>query len=344
MTRRWRLLAIAAALNVTAGAATVAAQTVMVRNAPPGVAVEVLLNDLVTATGTTSPTGEVSLDLKMPDPGEMDANVYVDVCEKTRRVLVVDRNKRPSPAPAGCDRREISGVFWVRPVNTLVVDVGGVQPAMLLIKGAYTPPKPTAAGGEGGDASTPRRPSPTGFTLFGGGGLGKFRDAFLIACGNAPGCTGHDGGLGYSFGGTYWITRWLGAEGGYLKPRKVTVKGGDTFTFDSAFDVDIFPVVAKVAIPAGPVRVYGLVGGNYHQSTLNLTETIDSATQSFVQRTHGWGWMYGGGLEGWVTPKVALYGELSLAQVKGKAEDKGEGLIDDRLRFLGFGVRIRLSR
>jgi hypothetical protein len=342
MTRLWRLLAIAAALNVTAGAASAAAQTVLVRNAPPGVNVELLLNDAVVGTGTTSPTGEVSLDLKMPEPGEMDANVYVDVCEKMRRVLVVDRNKRPSPQPAGCDRREISGVFLVRRLNTLVVDVGGLQPAMLLVKGTYKPPKPKPEGEEG--ASTPMRPSPTGLMLFGGGGLGKFRDAFGIACGNAAGCAGHDGGPGYSFGTTVWITRWLGAEGGYVKPRRVTAKGGDTFSFNTGFDVDVFTVAGKLAIPAGPVRVYGLGGAAYHQSTLNTSETIDAATQSFIQKTHGWGLLFGGGTEVWVTPKVALYGELSMTRVKGKAEDKGEGLVDDRLRFLGIGVRVRLSR
>ena len=342
MTRLWRLLAIAAALNVTAGAAFAAAQTVLVRNAPPGVAVELLLNDAVVGTGTTSPTGDVSLDLKMPEPGEMDANVYVDVCEKTRRVLVVDRNKRPSPPPAGCDRREVSGVFLVRRINTLVVDVGGLQPAMLLVKGAYKPPKPKPEAEEG--ASTPMRPSPTGLTLFGGGGLGQFRDAFGNACGNVQGCTGHDRGLGYSFGSTVWITRWLGAEGAYVKPRQVTAKGGDTFKFNSAFDVDVFTVAGKLAIPAGPVRVYGLAGLAYHQSTLNSSETIDAATQSFVQKTHGWGLLFGAGTEVWVTPKVALYGELSMTRVKGKAEDKGDGLVDDRLRFLAFGARIRLSR
>lgn len=343
MTRLWRLLVIAAALNVTAGAALAAAQTVMVRNAPPGVTVEVLLNDTVAGTATTSPAGDASVDLKMPEPGEMDANVYVDACEKLRRVLVVDRNRRPSPPAAGCERREISGVFWVRRVNTLVVNAGATPPTMLLVKGTYTPPKPAAVEGEEG-AAAERRPSPTGFTLFGGGGLGKFRDAFLIACGNAAGCDGKDGGMGYSFGGTYWLTRWLGAEGGYLKPRTVTAKGGDSFTFDSAFDVDVFPVVAKIGIPAGPIRPYGLAGANFHQSTLVSTETIDAATQAFGQKTHGWGWMLGGGMEGWVTPKVALYGELSFARIKGKAEDKGEGLVDDRLRFVSVGVRIRLSR
>ena len=342
MTRLWRLLAIAAALNVTAGAALSAAQTVLVRNAPPGVNVEILLNDAVVGTETTSPAGEVSVDLKMPEPGEMDANVYVDVCEKTRRVLVVDRNKRPSPPAAGCDRREVSGVFLVRRINTLVVDVAGPQPTMLLVKGAYKPPKPKPEGEEG--ASTPMRPAPTGLTLFGGGGFGKFRDAFINACGNVQGCTGHDGGPGYSFGTTAWFTRWLGAEGAYVKPRQVSAKGGDTFSFNSAFDVDVFTVAGKLAIPAGPVRIYGLGGAAYHQSTLNSSETIDAATQSFVQKTHGWGLLFGAGTEVWVTPKVALYGELSMTRLKGKAEDKGDGLVDDRLRFLAIGARIRLSR
>ena len=343
MKRLWRLLLLAAALNGTAGAAIAAAQTVLLRNAPPGIPVEALLNEAVAASGTTSPTGEVSLDLRMPATGEMDANVYVDTCDKMRRVHVVDHNKRPVPPAVGCERREVSGLFLVRSINTLVIDIGGLQPTMLLIKGKYTPPKPPPAEGEA-ETSTPRRPSPTGFTLFGGSGLAKFRDAFLIACGNAEGCDGHDKGLGYSFGGTYWLTRWLGAEGGYIKPRSVTAKGGDTFRFDSTFEVDVFTVAAKLAIPAGPLRIYGLGGGNFHQSTLNSTETIDAATQAFSQKTHGWGWLAGGGAEVWVTSKVAIYGELSVAHIKGKAEDKGEGLVDDRLRFLGIGARIRLSR
>lgn len=341
MTRFWRLLAVAAAF-VTAGAAPAAAQTVMVRHAPPGAGVELLLNDAVVASGTTSPEGDVTLDLKMPEPAEMDANIFVDVCGTSRRVLVVDRNKRAPAAAAGCERREISGVFWVRRINTLVVDVGGAQPSMLLVRGKYVPPAAVVEGQEA--QSAPKRPAPTGFTLFGGAGLGSFRDAFLVACGNAPACHGNHGGLGYSFGGTYWFTRWLGAEGGYVKPRAVKLSGGQTFHFDSTFDVDVFTMAAKLAIPAGPVRVYGIAGSNFHQSTLTMSETIDLASQTFTQKTHGWGWLAGGGTEVWVTPKVALYGEATLSQIKGKAEDKGDGLVDDRLRFLGFGVRVRLSR
>lgn len=331
---------MAAALNMTAGAAIAAAQTVLVRKAPAGMPVEVLLNDVVAGTGTTSPEGEVSVDLKMTQP-ELDADIFVDVCEKSRRVLVVDHNKRPPAPPAGCDRREISGIFWVRPVNTLVVDIGGTQPSMLLVRGPYKPPKSEVEGEEG---TGPKFETPTGFTLFGAGGYGQFSKAIAVACGNVP-CEGKDGGLGYSFGGGYWFTRWLGAQGGYTKPRRVIGRGGGTsFSFDSQFDVDVFNVAALVGVPAGRGRVYGIVGGGYHQSTTSLTQTIDTQTQLFAQKTHGWGLLLGGGLEVWATPKVALFSEISLARVKGKAEDKGDGLVDDGLRFFSVGVKIRLGR
>jgi hypothetical protein len=342
MMSLWRLPAVAAVLAATAAVAS--AQTVMVRHAPANMSVELLLNDAVAATGTTNPDGEVSLDLKMPEPGAMDANIFVDVCEKSRRVLVVDRNKRPSPPPAGCERREISGVFWVRRINTLAVDVGGLQPSMLLVKGSYTPPRPSTVDENGETTSTPHRPSPTGLNLFGGAGFGQFTNVLPVACGNASPCAGNNGGLGYTFGATYWVTRWLAAEGSFLKPRKSTAKGGDTFAFNSAFDVDVYTITAKAAIPAGPVRIYGLGGTNYHQSTLTMVETIETLTQTFTQKTHGWNWVYGGGVEGWVTKKVALYGEVSRAKIKGPAEDKGEGFVDDHLRFFSFGARILLSR
>jgi hypothetical protein len=342
MTRLWRLLAVAAALNLTMGAALAAAQSVMVRHAPPATAVEIVLNDAVVATGTTNETGDATVEFKLPDPGELDAGVSVDVCDKSRRVLIVDRNKRAPGTPAGCDRREISGIFWVRRINTLVVDLAGLQPSMLLIKGSYTAPAPVAEGQE--EVSTPMRQAPTGLSLFGGGGFGKFRDAHAVACGNVNPCGGHDGGLGYAFGGTVWLTRFLGAEGGYLKPRNVTANGGDTFKFNSSLDVDVFTVAAMGAIPAGPARIYGLIGGNFHESTLSSSETIDPSTQTFLQSTHGWGLLYGGGTEIWVTSKVAIYGELSIAKMHAKAEDKGEGLFDDQLRFIGVGVKIRLTR
>jgi hypothetical protein len=132
MTRLGRLLAIAAALHVTAGAATAAAQTVMVRNAPPGMTVEALLNDAVVATGTANPEGVATLDVKLPEPGEMDANIYVDVCDHCAGCS--SSSQRALPPPAGCVRRESAASSGSR-VNTLVVDIGATQPSMLLVKG-----------------------------------------------------------------------------------------------------------------------------------------------------------------------------------------------------------------
>ena len=48
--------------------------------------------------------------------------------------------------------------------------------------------------------------------------------------------------------------------------------------------------------------------------------------------------------EVWATKKVALFSEMSLSGINGKAEDKGEGQVNDRLRYFGVGVKIRLAR
>jgi hypothetical protein len=205
---------------MTAGAAIAAAQTVMVRNAPPGTAIEILLNDAVVGTETAAADGLATLDLKMPEPGEMDANVYVDVCEKSRRVLVVDRNKRPPSPPAGCERREVSGLFLVRRINTLVVDVGALQPSMLLVKGSYTPPKPVVEGEE--EAAAPRRPSPTGLSLFAAGGVGKFRDATE---GTAVSATRSEGPSGSRAG---WPRRAATSSRAAPRSRAATTRSGST--------------------------------------------------------------------------------------------------------------------
>ena len=123
----------------------------------------------------------------------------------TRRVVIVERDRLPPAPEAGCTRRQISGVFWVRPVNTIVIDAGGANPTLLLIKGSYSldPDKP----------DRPRTASLGGLVVFGGGGFGAFRDVRALACGNVTPCGGHDSGLGYTAGATYWFGRFVGAEG-----------------------------------------------------------------------------------------------------------------------------------
>jgi hypothetical protein len=349
MQRFWRPFVLAAVLNVSAGAATGAAQTVTIRNAPPGSAVDVVLNTATAATGTADASGVSTLTASMKDAigkAEIDANVFVDLCESKRRVLIVEIGAPTVPPDAGCERRQISGLYWVRPINTVVVNLAGSHPTLLLIKGSYGVPVP---GPDGTDAVAAQgrqswRPSPTGLVLSGGAGLSSFRDASAIACGSVQPCTGDDSGLAYTAGVTYWIARFLGVEGTYVKPKNMTASGGDTFKFDSTLDADVWTLAGIAGAPIGPVRLYGKAGVNYHQATSTTNETINSATQTFAFRTKGFGWVFGGGGEGWITSRVAIFGELSLAKLRGDAEGGGEARIDDRVRLLLGGVRIHLGR
>jgi hypothetical protein len=347
MLKPWRLLVIAAALTVTLGVGAAAAQTVVVTNAPAGAPVEIAFDATTVATGTADADGQATLALNLASLGktEIDANIFVDACDKARRVVIVERQRTPPVPAAGCDRREIPGLYWVRPINTVVIDVGGFIPKVLLIKGSYTPPKPSATTAGGSDVVTPRRQSPTGLVLSGGAGLATFRDVRLLACGNVSPCGGHNSRFGYTGGIAYWFTRYLAAEGTYIKPSSVTATGsGDTFNFDSSFSADVFTVVGKLAAPLGPVRLYGLAGTNYHQAISTTTDTIGGVSQTVELRTHGWNWVFGGGAEGWITNRVAIFGEVNLATIKGDDERGGEGKIDDRLRAVMGGLRIRLGR
>lgn len=346
MTSRWRLLGLAAALNMTMGAGAAAAQQVLVRKAPAGEAVELVVNATTAATATADAEGEATLPFKVPEKDgkeEMDANVFVDVCDKLRRVLIVDQ-ARPAPPPAaGCDRREVSGLFWVRSVNTIVIDVGAAKPTLLLIRGAYNPPKPDVD--EQGEP-IPREPLPKGFMMSGGGGLTNMSNTLNLACGNAP-CTPKYSQLTYTFAVTYWLTGWLGVEGGFIKPSAFKASGGvpDSFAFDTEIDADIWTIVAKGGVPAGPMRLYIQGGMNYHQATATTTQSMtgQALTQTFEFQTKGWNWVAGGGAEAWIKPKIALYGELGFAKIRGDARGGAEVQIDDRARFILGGVRVRLG-
>jgi outer membrane protein with beta-barrel domain len=340
MLRSWRLPVLAALLNVCLGAGVAAAQTVVVRKAPPGTRVEVVVNAAAVASSDVDANGDAKVGFDLAAAAgkpEIDANVYVDTCDTVRRVVIVERDRLPPPPEAGCTRRQISGVFWVRKVNTLVIDLGGANPTLLLIKGSYSL-----------DPDAPARswtPSMTGLSVFGGGGFGTLRDARALACGNVTPCGGHDSGLGYTAGATYWFGRFIGAEGSYLKPGKVTANGsGDGYSFASSLDPQMFTIVGKVGVPIGPVKLYGLVGTNYHQATSTTVQTIDGATQTLEFQTEGWNVLFGGGLDAWIASRVALYAEAGLAGIKGKAVGGGEAQIDDRLRFILIGVRVRLGR
>ena len=349
MQKSWRLPVFAAALNLSLGLGVAAGQTVMVRNAPPGSAIEVALNADTVATGAADATGNVTLPLNMAAKGipiEMDANVFVDVCEKSRKVHVVDHARRPQPPAVGCDRREIPGLFWVRPINTLVVDVGGINPTLLLVRGSYTPPAPVVLNEMGEAPGRVWRQAPTGLALFGGGALVAYRDALGNACGSGTlTCTGKNSLPSYTVGGVYWIKKFLGAEGSYLRPGQLNVSGGgDGYTFNYLLKTDIVTVAGLVGAPIGPVRLYARGGVDYQQATSTTTETIAGATQTFELKTKGFGAVWGGGGEAWITKKVAVYGEFEYVQLKGAAQNGGAGKTADRVSVFIIGGRIKIGR
>lgn len=344
MTSAWRLLGLAAAVNMTLGVGTAAAQRVMVRHAPAGTPIEIVLNGDVVGTGTVAEDGDITIPFTLPEKdgkAELDAYIFVDTCAKSRRVIIADQARAPAAVPEGCDRREISGLYWVRRVNTIVIDLAPANPTLLLVTGNYTPPRPLTPEEEAGE-ERPHAPLPKGLVVFAGGGQFSLRDFVPFQCGNAPACSGDGNVFAYGFGATYWITRNFGVEGSYMNPSTIKVSGGDTFFFNTGLSADVWSVLGKAGVQAGAVRIYGQGGMNYHQATVTTEQSIDLATQKIEFKTKGWNWIYGGGAEVWIK-KVAIYGEFDVAWIKGDDRAGGEAKIDDRARAFMAGIRVHLG-
>jgi len=349
MQSPWRLLGLAAALNITLGTGTALAQKVMVRHLPPGTPVEIVLDTASVGKGTVDDTGDVTIPFTLPEKDgkpELDANVFVDTCDKSRRIVIADAARAPSAVPVGCDRREVSGLYWIRRVNTIVVDLGAANPTLLLISGNYTPPKPLtpeeiAAGA--GTEDRPHDPLPRGLVMFAAGGITSLRDFAELQCGNAP-CNDPGSVLSYAFGATYWITRNFAVEGSYLNPTKIKVTGGsDAYAFNTELRTDIWTVMGKAGVQAGPVRLFGHAGFNYHEATTTTDQTIGGASQKIEIQTKGWNPIYGGGAEVWFKNSLAIFGELDFAKIKGNDEAGGEAVTDDRATAILVGIRVHIG-
>ena len=336
MSKPLRSLLIATAM-ILGMVPSAAAQTVMVRGAVPGETIEVLLNGAPAGTGTIDATGVGTATFTLP-PGdtarpEMNARLFIDTCGKIRRVHIVEQNRLPPDTQSDCTRSDVGGIYWVRQRSTIVVNVANPIPAVLLRQGSYNP-----------NAGGPRRPSPTGLVLFGGGGLGQFPDAFLVRCGNVEGCAGDESSGAYTAGATYWLARWFGVEGSYTKPSKLTGEGTfTTFTFTETIEIhQVVNVLGKLAVPLGPVRIYGQGGGNWHEGTSTTVQTLGAESQTIEFKAEGWGWTIGGGLEAWVAPAFALYAEANFAQLKGDATDNSSATFENRMRTYMFGARVKI--
>ena len=333
-----RRLLVAAALLMAIGSSKAGAQTVLVRHVPEGETVEVFLNATKVATAVVDASGDTRLPLNLRENNagkiEIDANIFIDVCDKIRKVIVVERGQPPATQEPGCDRREISGLYLVRHDNTLVVDLGGANPTMMLIKGSYDP-----------NRTKNWTASPTGLVVFGGVGRADVRDAVLISCGNAPTCSGHEAGFSYTAGFDLWIKPWVGGTASYFRPPKITAQGsGSNYSFDSTLESNVLILGGRLGIPIGPTRIYGLIGTTFQDSTLTTRETINNASQNFLVETRGWGWTGGPGLEIWIKPWLAIYGEAGFGTLKGTPTTGGEVLFDDRLRHVTIGGRLHIGK
>ena len=351
MTNSWRPLALAAVLNLIVGAGTVAAQTVMTRNAQPGTVVEVVVNATPVGSGTTDAAGTATITLDLAAAAgkpQIDADVYVDTCDNKRRVLIVERGQPSSPQAPDCPRRDDLGFFLVRRVSTLVLDLTGTPPTIMLRQGdvSFDPADLVAVA------------PPSGLVLFGGAALAQFANATALACGNVPTCSGKDARFAYTGGLELWFKPFLAVEAAYIKSTKIDVEGSGTgFRFDSSLDPYIVSIAGKVGIPARRARFYGKGGVNYHRAIIETTQTNDErtvtvddvpqtipgGTQSFELTTAGWSWLFGGGVEFWIKSSFSIYGEVTRAALKGSALDDEEGEMDERVNLYTVGVRIRIG-
>jgi hypothetical protein len=353
MWKAWPLVA-AAAFGVIAEAGVASAQTVIARTAPAGSTVELVLNDTKVGTATADPAGDAKLPFKIQDSSgktEMDASVHVDICDSLRRIVVVERGRSPAPPEAGCVRKDVQGLFLVRKVSNLVVDTGAVNPTVWLRQGPVDLKAKGAAG--------PWNAMPTGLVVFGGAGLGWYRDQSLFLCGNVSQCDSSGTRTTFTLGGTFWLSRLIGVEGAYVQPADVNASGsGSNFRFDSTLEAHFFSINGKIGIPVSRTRIYGQGGMNYHSAQLKtsqtnddvqltisgVTQTVPGGTQVLEVQTGGWGWQIGGGLEIWLKPSVGIYAEAGRTRLEGDSVEGAQGELRDYLTTVLAGMRFKIGK
>jgi hypothetical protein len=338
------------AIALLIAAVPAAAQTLVVRGAPPDSTVEFVLNGAAAGSTTVNAEGDAVIASPAGKKADMEAYIYVDVCDTVRRVFVVDRGMQPAAPETGCNRTQISALFEVRPISTIVVTVSGVLPTVQLRQGHFDLHKaPGRAWG----------PSPFGLVLFAGGALTNLLQASALSCGDVADCSGDDSGFGYTAGIDFWVAPFLAAEVSYTRPAESTAEGGGSnFRFNSGLDAHALNIAGKVGVPIKIVRLYGQAGATYHRATWETEQTIDATTrttdagtvtvpggtQTYRLETGGWGWSFGGGLEIWLARSFALYAEGGRFELKGPARDGGEGALDQGMAFVTVGGRVRLWR
>jgi hypothetical protein len=355
---RRRRTSLLTAFFAAVGLGSASAQTIAVKNVAPGAGLEATLGQ-AKGSGKADATGVASVTLNALEGGTAAAEivvvVHVDACGTNWRVVLVERTSDAPPPEAGCTRRDVQGAFVLRGITSLGIDVSGASPTLLIRQG------PLPASWVAGETATERSgfEPPNGLIVFGGGGLARFKDAVGLFCGNTPACTGKLSRPGFEGGVVFWFNPYIGAVATYKKGTEVKVNGsGTNYRFDSGLDAEVLSIAGAVGGPIGRVRLYGQVGVDYHRAQFSTTQTNDprtvtvdglpvvlaGGTQTLEFQTTGWGWLFGGGAEIWVTTPIAIYADVSWAALKGDDRNGGEPVINDRVTTIMAGIRFRLGR
>ena len=349
---RRSLVSFAATCCLAIAATLASAQTVIVRHAPPGSTVELVVGATPAGTAKTDAEGTATVIATGNADATIDASVWVDACGDARRVIL-GRPGAPPAADPGCTRTQIEGVYVVQRITSIVIDVRG--PSLRIRQGPapaawLRDPVPGVAG-----SAAEALPPLTGLTLFGGGGLGAASDFKSQACGNVTSCS-DNAALPYSGGVVWWFTDFVGAEARYGYLGDLEAEGsGDAFRFTTTREGGVLAFTGRAGVRIGRVRPYGRGGLGLHRATLTTTQTVNDSTvviggatqtvpggtQILQVRTKGWAPVYGGGVEVWLSPFLGIYGEAQRIELKGD-DDRGADIeIDDAVITAQVGLTVR---
>jgi hypothetical protein len=138
----------------------------------------------------------------------------------------------------------------------------------------------------------------------------------------------------------------------------VALNDFETDPYTSTINARVLTLAALGGYPLGPARFYGRVGANYHRATFRtvqvtnatsivvdgVNQTFPATTQTFLYDTVGWGLLFGGGVEGWLSPTTAIFADVTVFDLKGENTDtRGTRITDDRGSAFLVGLKIRIT-
>jgi hypothetical protein len=263
-------------------------------------------------------------------------------------VILGEEAFQPPATDTLCKRFPITGLFEVHPETTFVVDSTGTH-AVLIRQGPAYREWLHPVLDENGNVMISREPLPTGLMIGAGATLARFGHVVSDACGDATTCSGSQVRFAPSAALTLWATNFLGLEIGYMQPADVNVSGNAAnVAFTTVFQSRVATGALKLGVQAGPVRFFANGGVDYAVTLQQTTQTVAASTkgqggtQTFPLKTKGVGLYFGGGIETWMSRRLAFYLEGGRAALRGSGSETDNGSVKDAIVYGTLGVRFRI--